>query len=100
MLSYPGSASMVTVAVVNLEIDLHAKEPSYRQLARRLRDAIDSGELAPRDQIPSLHQLASQTGLAVATVQKAIRMLELENRVYAVSGRGTFVTPRNIDAPG
>jgi hypothetical protein len=38
------------------------------------------------------------TGLAVATVQKAIRLLEGENYVLTISGRGTFVTPRNRDA--
>lgn len=35
-----------------------------------------------------------ETGLAMATVQKAIKRLEQENYVFAVSGRGTFVMPR------
>jgi DNA-binding GntR family transcriptional regulator len=30
----------------------------------------------------------------MATVQKAIKRLEQENYVFAVSGRGTFVTSR------
>lgn len=46
------------------------------QLADQIRAAIESGELQPRDQIPSLRQLADQTGLAVGKIQKAIRKLE------------------------
>jgi GntR family transcriptional regulator len=85
---------------VDLTIDVRAKRPSYLQLADRLRAAIESGELAANDQIPSLHQLAGQTGLAVSTVQKAIRALELDNLIYTVAGRGAFVTPRNITREG
>lgn len=84
---------------MELAIDVTSKTPSYLQLAGRLREAIESGELQPRDQLPSLHQLASQTGLAVGTIQKTIRKLEYEHLIYTVAGRGAFVTPRNIDAP-
>jgi GntR family transcriptional regulator len=91
---------MVTVTGVDIVIDPHSKEPSYRQLARQLRAAITSGEIAPREAIPSYKQLIEATGLAMGTVQKAIRELEREHLVYTVSGRGTFVTPRNLGADG
>jgi DNA-binding GntR family transcriptional regulator len=84
---------------VDLSIDIRAKQPSYHQLADRLRAAIDAGEIPPNEAIPSFKTLIAETGLAMGTVQKAIRTLELENRVYTVSGRGTFVTPRNTGKP-
>lgn len=83
---------------MEIEINLHSKTPAYRQLADAIRDAISSGELEARQPIPSLTQLVGQTGLAMSTVQKAIRELEREHYVYTVSGRGTFVTPRNHEA--
>lgn len=86
------------MANVDLVIDLHAKRASYLQLADKIRAAIDSGEIQPRGEVPSLRVLTEQTGLAMATVQKAIRLLERENYVYTVVGRGTFASPRNIDA--
>lgn len=84
---------------MNLDIDVHAKRASYLQLADKIRAAIDDGELHARDQVPSLRELTEQTGLAMATVQKAIRLLEREHYVYTVIGRGIFVTPRNTEAP-
>ncbi len=80
---------------MDLAIDVRAKRPSYLQLADRLRSAIEGGGLAANDQLPSLHQLAAETGLAVSTIQKTIRTLERENLIYTVAGRGAFVTPRN-----
>lgn len=65
--------------------------PSYRQLADRLRTAIAAGEYPAASAIPSLTTLMQETGLARATVQHAVRVLEDEGLVVRVSGRGTFV---------
>jgi GntR family transcriptional regulator len=78
-----------------VEVDRHSKEPSYAQVARQLREQIMSGELGPRDQLPSLKRLMQETGLAQGTVQHAIGVLEAEGIVYTVSGRGTFVVPED-----
>jgi GntR family transcriptional regulator len=79
---------------VQVSINVMSKTPAYVQLADQIKAAIDAGELRPDDKIPSIKQLIEQTGLAMATVQKAIKRLEQENYVFAVSGRGTFVTSR------
>ena len=79
---------------MQVSINVMSKTPAYVQLADQIKAAIDAGELRPDDKIPSIKQLIEQTGLAMATVQKAIKRLEQENYVFAVSGRGTFVTPR------
>lgn len=92
---YASTTGVATVTDVDLTIDLRSKQASYLQLADRLRAAIDTGELKATEPIPSLRELAEATGLAIGTIQKAIRVLERENYVHSVSGRGTFVTPRN-----
>jgi GntR family transcriptional regulator len=77
-------------ARLNLTVDIHAPEPSYQQLADRLRDAIQAGEIGPRGALPSITYLVQSTGLAVGTVRKAVRVLIDEGRVYVVPGRGTY----------
>jgi DNA-binding GntR family transcriptional regulator len=78
-----------------LAIDFRSPEPSYRQLANQLREAIISGEIAPGEALPSLAQLVAETGLSKSTVQRAVRELTAEGLVRSVSGRGRFVTPRD-----
>lgn len=45
----------------------------------KILEAYDPTGCALRDQTPSLHPLADQTGFAVGAIQKAIRKLEQES---------------------
>jgi GntR family transcriptional regulator len=85
---------MATLARVAIKIDLLSPEPSYLQLAGILREQIASGEIAPEHALPSLTFLVQETGLAVGTVRKAIKVLSDEGLVVTVPGRGSFVTRR------
>jgi len=78
-----------------VEIDPHAPEPSYQQLARLLRERIISGELGPRAPLPSITRMVQETGLAIGTVRKAVGVLVDEGLAYTVPGRGTFVKPQD-----
>ena len=59
------------------------------QLAGLLRDRIKAGKIGPR--VPSIMELADETGLSAATVKRALGLLRDEGLIYAVPGRGTFV---------
>ncbi len=83
----------MSTVLAMIEIDLHSPVPSYRQLADILRGRIESGELGPRDALPSITFLVQETGLAVNTVRHAIRVLVDEGCVYVIPGRGTYVAP-------
>lgn len=74
---------------VSMNIDPALPEHPYLHLADRLRTRIRSGEIVA--QLPSLTTLASETGLAVGTVRRAIDVLARERLVRTVRGRGTFV---------
>jgi len=76
---------------VEFEIDFRSKEPSYRQLARKIREAIAAGEYGPDEPIPSVSALQKETKLAKTTIQHALSVLQAEGVVYSVVGRGTFV---------
>jgi len=74
---------------VESEINDKSPLPAKVQLANQLRAGIISGEYAER--LPSLTELTECTGLALNTVQAAIRILKDEGLVYGVKGRGLFV---------
>lgn len=77
-----------------LVIDIRSSEPSYRQLARQLREAVESGEIAPGEPLPSITRLRQETGLAVGTIRQAIKVLVDEGTAYTVPGRGTYAASR------
>lgn len=68
--------------------------PPYLQLVAILRGQIESGKLAPGQQLPSVIKLAEEYELAVPTVRKAITRLKQEGLVTGVPGYGTFVAER------
>jgi GntR family transcriptional regulator len=74
-----------------MEIDHDAPEPLHTQLTALLREQIGSGALPRRSAVPSLTKLAADHGMAVSTVQKALRALKDEGLIVTYPGRGTFV---------
>lgn len=85
---------MATLARMPIKIDLRSREPSYLQLAAILRERIKSGEIGPEEALPSITFLVQETGLAVGTVRKAIKVLADEGLVVTVPGRGSYPAKR------
>ena len=75
-----------------MKIDPASPEHPYVQLAGLLRERIVTGEIT--SVMPSITELTEETGLAVGTVRRAIKILVDEGTVHTVPGRGTFVTRR------
>jgi GntR family transcriptional regulator len=75
-----------------VKIDNDSPEHPYVQLASLLRSEIKAGRIGPR--VPSIMELANETGLSAATVKRAMGLLRDEGLIYAVPGRGTFVRKR------
>lgn len=75
--------------MAGVKIDPDSPEHPYVQLAGILRERITAGEIGPR--VPSITELASETGLSAATVKRALKILRDEGLVIAVRGRGTFI---------
>ncbi|MCU7725117.1 GntR family transcriptional regulator [Actinoplanes sp. KI2] len=65
--------------------------PPYEQLRRQLVELIRFGVLAPGDRLPPLRQLAADLGLAVGTVARTYRELEVAGLVISRRGGGTRV---------
>jgi len=86
--------SMANLLIMEpLAIDPHSDVPSYAQLANQLRDMISSGQIGPRQPLPSITRIQQETGLAANTIRHGIQVLIDEGLAYTVPGRGTFAAP-------
>lgn len=81
---------------MRITIDPDSGEHPYVQIAGQLRAAITAGEIGPK--LPSLTELAEQSGAALNTVRRAYQVLIDEGLVYTVPGRGTFVAHQQSQA--
>lgn len=68
-----------------------ASVPRYRQLKELIIRRISTGELQPRDRVPSENELVDSTGVSRMTANRALRELTDEGYVERIAGVGTFV---------
>jgi DNA-binding GntR family transcriptional regulator len=71
--------------------------PLYIQIAEGLMGKIESGELAPGDQLPPERDLAEQLGVNRMTLRRALRVLEAQGLIDRRHGVGTYITTPKID---
>lgn len=76
-----------------LEIDLKSRIPIYKQIYNQIEELALKGVLKPDDQILSVRQLARLVGINPNTITKAYRELELNNIIYSIAGKGSFISP-------
>ena len=62
----------------------------YQQIADQLRDAIRRGEIGPK--LPTVEEMAAQTGASATTIQRALAELKAEGVIYGAPGRGLYVS--------
>jgi len=74
---------------------MYSDVPVYRQLADLLRQRILSGEIGPRQPLPSGKQLVQEFGIARGTAERAINVLRSEGLARTVPGKGVFVVPES-----
>lgn len=78
------------------ELDYKSRLPIYEQLVERFKQLMVAQVLQPHEQLPSVRQLASQLTLNPNTIQKAYRELEHQGYTYAIPGKGSFVSPAQL----
>lgn len=82
-----------------MQVETNDPRRPYAQVADGLRLAIQSGELAAGAKLPSGRELASEWGVALMTVQKALDQLRDEGLVFTQRGRGVFVASADSPPP-
>lgn len=68
-------------------------KPAHEVIAERLRAQIESGQLAPGDQIPSLSELAKSATTSIKSAQLAVGLLRVDGLVATRKGQRTRVLP-------
>ena len=73
-------------------IDLNRSSVSrYLQLASLFREKINSGQWKVDQQIPTVEDLASEYGVARATIRQALDQLGRDGLIERFRAKGTFV---------
>jgi DNA-binding transcriptional regulator YhcF (GntR family) len=75
-----------------LTVETASPVPPYEQVRSQLAQLIHNGVLKPGERLPPVRQLAADLGLAVGTIARAYRELELSGQVHTRRGGGTRVT--------
>jgi GntR family transcriptional regulator len=72
--------------------EFDASKPIYMQLAERINKKIIRNELGLGEKLPSVREMAVQSGVNPNTVQRTYSELERMGIVETRRGQGTFVT--------
>lgn len=76
---------------MTINLDLQSRTPIYMQIEEEIERYIVLGILNPKDQLPSVRELASSLGINPNTVKKAYDDLEAKGTLSTISTKGTFV---------
>ena len=78
-------------------IDNKSGSPIYEQIVTQLKAQIISGALGEDAPLPSIRSLAKDLRISVITTKRAYDELEREGFIYTVAGKGSFVSPKNVE---
>ena len=78
-------------------LDPESPVPPFQQVREQIALAIETGSIRPAERLPPVRQLAIELGLAVNTVARSYRELELAGLVETRGRHGTFVA--NVRSP-
>ena len=76
---------------LRITFDPDSSEPVFAQICSAIRVDVTSGRLAAGVRLPTTRALAAELDVAVNTVAKAYRELELEGVVEGRGRHGTYV---------
>jgi len=76
---------------MDIEINFQSHVPIYSQIKDQVRHQINTGELHPGDQLPTVRQLAADLRVNFNTVARAYRQLDEDGIISTQHGRGTFI---------
>lgn len=72
--------------------DFQASKPIYMQIVDKISHQIVRGDIKPGEKLPSVREMAIQSGVNPNTIQRTYSELERMAIVETRRGQGTFVT--------
>lgn len=79
-----------------ISFDKNKKEAIYKQIAHNITDKILSAEFSYNMKLPSIRELSDSLKLSHMTIVKAYKLLEKDNMIKKIPGKGIFVNYNNI----
>lgn len=70
---------------------MNHKTALYKQIQEHIKEKIQSGELRPKDRVPSEQEIMEEYKVSKITVKNALTALADDGYVVRVQGKGTFV---------
>ena len=83
---------------LQLQLSEASGVPYYRQIVDQLEELIRSGQLQPKEQLPSVRELAGQLLVSLITTRRAYADLEQAGLIVRRQGYGTFVADEVVTA--
>lgn len=82
---------------MNIIIRNTGETPIYEQIVAQIKNQIISGELREEEALPSIRLLAKELRISVITTKRAYEELEREGFIVTMTGKGSFVAPKNVE---
>lgn len=80
---------------MRIVISNQSELPIYAQIREQIKEQIMSGSIGEGEVLPSIRQLARDTGVSVITTTRAYSELEQEGFIASMQGKGSMVLPRD-----
>ena len=80
-----------------ITVDLRSRKPIYEQIVDNVKTLVLTGLLKPDEQLPAVRKLAVDLTINPNTIQKAYAILEAQQIVYSIPGRGIFISGETED---
>ena len=82
---------------MNIIITNSSGLPIFEQIEKAIKEAIFSNELKEGEMLPSVRSLANDLKISFLTVKRAYDELEKNGFIKTVQGKGSYVSPKNLD---
>lgn len=82
---------------MNIIITNSSGLPIFAQIENAIKEAIFSNELKEGEMLPSVRSLANELKISFLTVKRAYDELEKAGFIKTVQGKGSYVSPKNLD---
>ena len=79
-----------------IHLDDHSATPKYQQLANSIIRALQSGELAKDDLLPSINELSFEFEISRDTAEKGYKYLKKIGVLGSVPGKGYFIKNASV----
>lgn len=77
--------------------NLSSGAPLYKEVRRRILEALARGEWRPGERLPNEADLAERFGVAVSTIRAGVRELTASGVLVRRQGKGTFVARHDFE---